>query len=650
MVPPVASARRRLALAALAALAFGLSLLTSATLFPRYSINRDDSVYVAMARMLEGGNVTLAAEEQEFFRPWASGVVGDRLVLKYTPPWPAVLAASDASTGTPRVAIGLVAAATVVMTATVAGEVLASRWTGVLAGALLALSPLFVIQSGTYLPYVFQLLLGLVAAHLLLTGLRTTSTWRLVGAGAAFGLALFARPFDAVLFALPFLVLVWSREEGLRSLVGRPTRLVALGALPVLAVALAYNAHVMGSPFELPYRATGSRDTFGFGRRGVFDDATVRFRPGDGLDGMVTNLRWLATWTFGGVVLIGLAVHGMRRTSGRARWAVAGLALAFPLGYLAFWGPYAIGRLWPGVQTLGPFYHLPVIVPVVVLGAAGVRALWEGTGRLDRRRSRQVLAALAAVMVALTATALPDKVAVNADIRDDYATTEAFVDGLGLDDAVLFLPRRGDSGFISSTPFLENDLSLDQPVLYAEDRGGENFELVDRYPDRSFHRLSEDLEPGETTGGALAATELRVERGAELTVDVPVGGTDGARPAVAYVTDGRTEWRRPLAPGATGAGRVTWTVVAPGAAAAGARDGAVVLDGSRRRGVLAFGVEVARPGAARPPRWEQRIPYRVVDGGATVELLRPGTGWARGGERRARWVEDTLGNPTLARP
>jgi hypothetical protein len=642
----VAGARRRVALAALALVAFAGSLVTSATLFPRYSLNRDDSVYVAMARMIGRGNLTLAAAEQDFFRPWASGVVGDRLVLKYTPPWPSVLALFDLVGGTPRVALAFVAAATVVVTAMVAGEVLGDRWTGVVAGALLALSPLFVIQGATYLPYLFQLLLGLVAGHLLLTGLRMPSDRRLVASGAVFGVALFARPFDAVLFALPFLALVWSRREGLRSLVGRPTRLIALGATPVLALALAYNAHVMGSPFTLPYQATGTKDTFGFGRRGVFDESTVRFRPGDGLDGMVTNLWWLPSWTFGGVVLVVLAVLGLRRTSGRARWAVAGLALAFPLGYFAFWGPYAVGRLWPGVQTLGPFYHLPVIVPLVVFGAAGGRALWDGRTRLGEGRGRLLLAGLAVVGVGLTATAVPDKVEANAEIRDDYARTARFVADLELDDAILFLPRRGDSGFLSSTPFLENAIDLDQPVLYAEERAEDDFELLDRYPDRAAHRLTEDLRPGETTGGALAATELRIERGPSPTVTVEITNTTGAPEVVAYAHNGRREWRETLdvSSEAGDAHLATWTVVPPGDGDAPAEG---TVDLGPGPGVVSFGVEVLEPGAPWPRRWEQRIPYRIVDG--EVELLRPGTGWALTGTRRPRWVEDNVGNPVQER-
>src|SRR4051812_50211524 len=79
----------RLWLLALAVVAFALSVATSLWLFPLYSANRDDSVYVAMARLLAHGHVTLPAAGQEFFPPWASGLVGGRGGVKDPPPRPA---------------------------------------------------------------------------------------------------------------------------------------------------------------------------------------------------------------------------------------------------------------------------------------------------------------------------------------------------------------------------------------------------------------------------------------------------------------------------------------------------------------------------------------------------------------------------------
>ena len=43
-------------------------------------------------------------------------------------------------------------------------------------------------------------------------------------------------------------------------------------------------------------------------------------------------------------------------------------------------------------------------------------------------------------------------------------------------------------------------------------------------------------------------------------------------------------------------------------------------------------------------RWERRIAYRVT-GGGTVELLRPGQGWARDDVPGAGWVPQAQDNP-----
>jgi hypothetical protein len=648
----MALAGRPMALAALAGGSFAASVVTSRSLFPLYSVNRDDSVYVAMARLIKHGHVTLPAAGQELFRPWASGVVGDRIVLKYTPPWPSVLAAADAVTGSTVVGLGLTAAATVVAMAVLAGEVLRDRPAGVVAGVLLALSPLFLFQSGTYLPYVFQLGLGLCFAALLLTGMRRRSSVRVVAAGGVFGVAAFARPFDAVLFAAPFVLfaLIDARRHPGGDAVGRWTWLgtaarLAAGALPLLVLSLVYNAVVMGSPFRLPYTVTGPQDGFGFGRRGVFPGSTVSFAPRDGVTGLLANLQSAPGWTFGGVVLVALAVVGLARTTGAARWAVAALAVVFPLGYLAFWGPYALSELWEGVESLGPFYYLPVLVPLATFAAVPLLALWRG----GTVRARALGAVVVTALVVLTAVAVPAKVAVNASIRNDYRAVQHFVTDHRLGTAVLLLPRRGDLGFISSSPFLENSASLRQPVLYAEDRGAQDFTLVDRYPDRPLYRLSQDLPPGKTTGGRLTLDRLRLDAGPAVTVRLRMTNPTDRTVAVAYLTDGHTLWSQQLDLAST-RGRtydVSWTVAAPGSADLPA-EWTARLPAGPGTGVLAAGLELRAPGTAPGTpgrRWERRIAYRLVDGAARVELLQPGQAWACDDVPGADWVEAAADNP-----
>jgi hypothetical protein len=633
------AARWRAALVVLASVAGAAAVLTNLTLFPLYSLNRDDSVYVAMARLLETGAVTLPADS-DAFRPWASAVVGDRVVLKYTPPWPAFIAAGDLVTGSPRAALAVSAAAAAVLVALLTAEVLRDRVVAVTAGALFALSPVVVVQSGTYLPYLFSLALGLGAAVLLLSGTRLGSTPRLVAAGGVAGVAAFARPFDALLTVAPFAVAVLlARERGGLSRLGVVLR-VAAGALPVLALTLVYNAVVVGGPFRLPFTVTGPQDTFGFGERGVFPEYTVDFAPADGVTGLLDSLRAMPGWVFGGVVLVALAVFGLVRTRGPARWAVASLAAVVPLGYLPFWGPWATTAQWEGVQLFGPFYHLPVVVPLTVLGAAGLVEL----GRLTTVAAQALAAVAAATMVVLTVLAVPDALAGNLAVRDDFRAVQSFVADAGLDDAVLLLPRRGDLGFASTTPFLENDPSLRQPVLYAEQRGVADLALADRFPDRTLYRLSEDLPPGEATGGRLTLDRLRVDAGPAVTLRLRVTNPTDRPVAVAYLSDGEQVWSKVL-DRASSRGRVyevTWTVAAPGAAGPG--PDAVPLPGA---GVLAAGLDVRTAEAADRPgrRWERRVAHRTVDDGARLELLRPGQAWTRDDAPGSGWVQSAAGHP-----
>lgn len=474
-------------LAGLAVLAAVLAVIVSRWLFPLYSINRDDSVYVAMARLLERGRATLPLDHEPF-APWAAGVVGDRIVVKYTPPWPGVLAAGHALTGTFRAGLALTAAGAVVAVHALAVEVLGGRRSALVAAGLMALCPLVVVQSATYLPYLFTLALACGASALVLAGVRRGSAARLAMAGALAGVAAFARPFDAVLTIAPVLVAVIVASRHDLGALRRPGLAFVAGVAPVLAAALVYNAVVMGGPLRLPFTVTGDADAFGFGRRGVFEASTIEFDLGDGWAGTAACLRWLVTWLPGGAVLVALAAWGvfgaLRHGRGPGRWALTSWLVIVPLAYLAFWGPWAMSHNWDGVQTLGPFYHLPLVVPLVVFGGAGLVRL------VERRRAAGGAAVVA--LVAVTAWAVPDKVARNDAVTERYRAAAAAVDAADLDDAILFAARRGESGFLSDTPFLENQPDLDQPVLYAVDCGPTADQAVlARFPGRSGFRLDE---------------------------------------------------------------------------------------------------------------------------------------------------------------
>lgn len=640
---------------------FVVSLLLGRSLFSLYSINHDDAMYVYVARLLGDGDLTLPADEQDFLTPWASGVRDDRVVMKYAPPWPAVLAASQGLTGSTALASAAVAAAAAGLVYLLAREVLASRRVALLAAAAFALSPIALIQSGTALPYMFQLVTGLGFAVALLAGLRREQRGLLALAGVALGVGVFARPFDAVLFALPFLaVLAWRRRRDHRDL-ARTLGVVAAGAAPVMALSLLYNAHTMGSPLRLPFTVTGPSDTMGFGRRGVFPSSAITFTPGDGVEGLAENLRWLPSWSFGGVVtvvLAGVAIAvTLRRGVHRTPWvgALVGIAVTTCVGYFAFWSPFAMASLWPGVQTLGPYYHLALLVPLAILGAYGLDVLWRGSPR-----SRALGAAGVVVGVALTVAGLPPKLEANADVKADYAAVGDLVDGLGLTNAVLVMPDRGPEGFQSPAPFLENRPDLDQPVLYAEDRGAENFALFDRYPDRAIHQLVQQHEPDDQLmHPSLVPTRLWLEQGDQLALDVGVRNPTDHPRVVAYVDDGETRREVVLDEASTRGDEyaVSWALTSPDVEAVRAAGTAA---GPRRfaprptdAGMLTIGVEVGDAATVdRTLGWERRIPYRVVDG--QLQLMRPGAGVELFAYGERRWiptdVDDVLAEGDLATP
>jgi hypothetical protein len=598
--------RWRGAVAALAVASFLAAVVTSRELFPLYSLNRDDSVYVAMSRMVEDGRLTLPAEEHELFRPWASGTRDGRIVVKYTPPWPTALAVGDLVLGSRRFVLGLTAAVASTLMTLLASEALRSRSKGLLAGVLFAASPIVIIQSGTFLPYLFQLNLGLGFALLLLTGVRKASAPRLVAAGAVLGIAGFARSFDAALFALPFLPLLVRAGR-------RPLLLVAAGVGPVLAVMAAYNAAVMGSPLRLPYTVTGPSDAFGFGRRGVFEALTIDFTPADGVDGTLRTLWHLLWWIAGGPLLVAAAVVGWRRARRGVPRPVVAIAATVVAGYLCFWAPHAMTEHWPGARTLGSFYHLPLLVPLCILAAAAVFTLGP---------KQRVVAAAAAV--AVTAATLPGHVSANVDVRNDYRATAAAVERAVTEEpALLLIHRRGNLGFVSGTPFLENGPDLDQPVLYAEDRGPEVLPLLDRYPGRRVYRLNQDSLGLTATGGRVVVTETERRRGSDITLTVRLTNPSDAPIVETYVTDGRSVQRRVL-DRSSSRGRsyeATWTITP-----------------SRRRGIVAVGMSLRQREGSRGTRYERRVPFRRLDD-AGYDFLEPGIGYNRRAATGAQWRE-----------
>ena len=486
--PPTAPGRGRsrvaLAVATLAVAAATWAVLASAVFVPRLTDNGDEAVYLLQAESLRAGRLfPPAAEPARAFLPWLSTTAGDHYVTKYTPVFPGFIAASHRVFGSDRAALALVAAGAVVACYRLAGEVLGRRRDAAVAAAFLAGSPLFLVQSATYLSYLFNaaLLMGFAAAFL--AGLRCRSRASLALAGLLLGLAVFSRPFDAVLFAGPVLGWrVWTGRHDVFRLLGE-ARWVGLGAALPLVAMLAYFEAATGSPFRPPFTFVGSDDTLGFGPKRMYAEMPfLDYTPGRALVAFGRLTVLTGFWGFGGLLLIGLAAIGHRSLRRRAaRWLVA-VAGAVPLGYVFFWGSFSSSE-WGGPWRFGPFYWLPVLVPVSILGAAGFARL----RRWDRVVARFVAAGMAAVSLFVVARALAEHRRYGVARDRLYAAPRHAA--RTLDRAVVFLPPV-DGPWLLQPFSLARNATFDGRVVWAIDRGERrNLDVVRHLPDRTPYRI-----------------------------------------------------------------------------------------------------------------------------------------------------------------
>ncbi|WP_367995970.1 glycosyltransferase family 39 protein [Haloferax volcanii] len=400
-------------------------------LFPYHTVNDDEGVYLTQAAMLLEGKLFLyPGRLTEAVRPWffvvqetPSAPGGVQLYSKYSPAVPALFAVGLA-VGLPNLVLGAIAAISAALVYALAADAF-DRTTGVVAAGLLGLSPLFLLTSSTFLAYAPTTMLNLGFAVCYVRAARRDSSGYAVVAGALVGAAFFARPYTAVLFALPFIAhslwaLATARRAGTGWVVFRRYAAIALPGLAFVGLTLAYNAVVTGDPLTFPYIAFAPRDGIGFGERAILGYEVV-YTPAMGVETAAEALDLLVTqwgpmgWLGTVAAVVGLGVTARRwwghetgrnlRGSARRRHhglggrdraftelsddalacVVAGVFVSVFVGNAAFWGTH--NGLRNGlIDLLGPFYHFDALVPLAVFGAAGVVAGARLLRRLAHRR------------------------------------------------------------------------------------------------------------------------------------------------------------------------------------------------------------------------------------------------------------------------
>ena len=458
---------------------------------PRWTEPRRGRVRRAGARLRRRPSHVVTATHDPFFRPFLSGFRDDRVVFKYQPVWPALIAATRGIVGSTLPLRALLAAGGVLATYAFAWQLLDRRRIAVIAAAIVALSPFTWIQAATLLGYQLSFVLGLAAAAAIVRAARARSVRAAVLGGVLLGFAAFHRPFDAVLAALP--VLVYAAFE-LRSS-GRLARQIgwlAIGALPAALLLAAYDTAVMGAPWKLPFGVSGPIDRFGFGWRASFvvaggdREGQVHYTVGRAFGAMWDSLAAFPRFVLAAPVLLllGIVITVRQRRDARV-WLLVGMIATLVVGYLSWWG-VANAVEFDLPKSLGPFYHYLALGPLAVLGAWGLVQL---------RPRPAVLAGLAAIALVWSVPAtwivLHDARHAGRVRAAELALTDAPGRRLVLEDPLL----PGD-------PYVRvaNDAQLTGRRVVGIDIPGRRLEVVERFPDRAAYLVRGFHRPGDFLG------------------------------------------------------------------------------------------------------------------------------------------------------
>jgi len=508
------------AAAALAAIAF------SVTLYLNYWVGEgiphvpDEISYLFQARIFASGHVTAprppVEESFDFFNPPLIAAIDDGWLSVYPFAHSLVLA--------PGVAFGiewiippLVGAGCVVLIFLLARR-LYNAQTGVLAALLLAASPFFMMTASNFMSHntaAFFLLASLTCIAyadrkpLLLSAL----------AGIAFGLLFNTRPLTAVVLMPPFGVLLLSQIIPRDQRIAEVKKIAAFaaGGLIMFGAFMLYNWATVGEPLTTATQRV-STDVIGFGgshsvTAGITNDQTqlVYLR-------LVANgwPSWLGLFLVMSPFVLG--------TGRKWDWLFLACVVAIFGAYTAFYAP--------GIMH-GPRYwyeSLPLLVLLTARGADRLAALladasarWRGSlfgGSPAAPRAAAVIAVYGFLAVMSVTAAndwlrgdggrwFADAVPNNAEaLRDFNGANDNLAQALedaDLDNA-LVLVEPCAHWQCYGTVFLRNSPWLDGDVILARDLPQRNPALFARFPDRRVY-IATYSTPGVRPYGSSAAED-----------------------------------------------------------------------------------------------------------------------------------------------
>jgi len=526
---------------AAAAFVFIASSLLAVIVFERTPHFNDEIDYVFQAKLFLSGRLSAPSPCAADFFDFPHMINNGRWYSMYTPGYPLLLAAGLVL-GAPWLVNPLLAALCILLFYALGSEVY-DRRTGVLAALLGAASIWLLLMSASLMSHTSSLFFASLFLLFFFRSMARPTVLNGLMAGAGLGLMVIIRPYNALIFGLPFLLYyAWKTLPALKMRLGNV--LAALGGGTLFLVVLgAYNWLTNGSPFTMGHSIEfGEKILPGFGNRGVFGTAFTLLQGSENtFDYLKAINRDLFGWPLSSLWAF-LPLVILKRPS-EERWKDLVLAsgiLSVLVGLFFFWGTLVM---------LGPRLMFETVVLFVLLSARGVLEFirFVQTGLKLRARTAGAVAAGLLILfighgffVRFPRWVWPKDTGYPLDtIGHNFAGTSPAIgrtlQSLRLDRSLVFLrilcsPNRFYPLGGWGSGFLFNDPDLKADIIYARDQGPDNVRLMDCHPDRRFFLYLGTLERGllfplERTGDSFATgppvTYSPDGRGRVRLVDLP---------------------------------------------------------------------------------------------------------------------------------
>ncbi|MGE5465007.1 MAG: ArnT family glycosyltransferase [Syntrophothermus sp.] len=364
-------------------------LLSVAAIFSSYYVcdrfyeqlphTEDEISYRWQARVFAEGKLFVASppHAKDMFIPFVIDHQGKRF-SKYTPGWPLVLSLGM-RIGLDSWVNPLLGGISVWLTYLL-GKRLVSLPAGFIAALLMATSPFFLLNSGTYLSSNLSLMLtGIIALAWVESFSHPASDRYPIVAGLCLGYLALTRPLTAVGVALPFgiheLILAWRNELNSR----RRMLVVVSLAVSLAGFLLLWQYLTTGSPFLNPYTLWWSFDRIGFGKG--YGPTPGGYTLKEAQENMKVMLRAARRDAFGwgrlSWIFIPFGLWSFRKN--KPAWSVLAIFFSLVLAYAFYFGT---------VTRYGPRYYYEGLYSLTILSAAGI--VWLA----GRNRLRIALAVL----------------------------------------------------------------------------------------------------------------------------------------------------------------------------------------------------------------------------------------------------------------